>query len=155
QAGLTRSQLTGKAALAGAVKVAEALRRFADEAQLDLPDLAVPDEWSGVAEFDRAAKRLITQMRGQVPGIREQQGLLARQRELLAVKTGFESLRKQWDDLRAKCRTLDKEHGGRVGVDAKIADAAERLQSEQQRLRQTNGRAAVLHEAVVFLERVA
>jgi exonuclease SbcC len=154
EAGLTRSHLNGKAALDGASKAAEALQEFAEEAELDPPELTVPDDWTELAEFDKAAKKAISLLRGQVPGIEEQKKLLKGQQHLLVVKTALEHAQQRWADLNAKTHALDKEHGDRKTVDAKIAESAEKLESEQEQLRQTNGRAAVVNEAVEFLDSV-
>jgi DNA repair protein SbcC/Rad50 len=151
EAGLARSQLNGKAAVAAANKTAEALKEFAVESELDASDLDVPDEWTGLAEFDKMTKKAISGMRSQVPGIEEQKKLLKRQQQLLSVKTALETVRQRWAELGTKCRVLDKELGGRRAIDAKIAQAAESLETEQEQLRQTNGRAAVVNEAVDYL----
>jgi DNA repair exonuclease SbcCD ATPase subunit len=152
EAGLARSRLNGKAALAAAGKTADSLRAFAAEAELDLPELNVPEEWPGLAEFEKSTKKAVSQLRSQVPGIEEQKKLIRRQQQLLTAKTAWESLRQRWTDLGAQTRTLDKEHADRKAVDAKIADATEKLEAQQDQLRQTNGRAAVVHEAVGFLD---
>jgi DNA repair exonuclease SbcCD ATPase subunit len=131
------------------------LREFAAEAELDLPELNVPEELPGLAEFEKSTKKAVSQLRSQVPGIEEQKKLITRQQQLLTAKTAWESLRQRWTDLGAQTRTLDKEHAGRKAVEAKIADASEKLEAQQDQLRQTNGRAAVVHEAVGFLESLA
>src|SRR5262249_2379608 len=66
-AGLARNQLTGKAAIAAASKIAAALKEFAAQAELDVPDLQAPDDWTGLADFDKSIKRTIAGLRGQVP----------------------------------------------------------------------------------------
>ena len=70
------------------------------------------------------------------------------------MKAAWEGLGQRWADRNAKCNALDKEHGGSKAVDAKIADTAEKLEAEQKQLRHTNGRAAVVNEAVEFLDNV-
>jgi DNA repair protein SbcC/Rad50 len=152
EAGLTRNQLNGKAALHGASNAARGLHDFALEADLDPPELTVPEDWTELAEFDKSARKAISQLRGRVPGIEEQKKLLKGQQQLLVVKTSLEDVRQRWADLSDKCRALDKEHGGRKTIDAKIADAAQKLDAEQAELRQTNGQAAVVNEAVEFLD---
>jgi DNA repair exonuclease SbcCD ATPase subunit len=154
EAGLARNQLSGKAALHAARNTAEALHKFSEEAELDLPELNVPDEWTGLAEYDKSTKRAIGQLRSQVPGIEEQKKLLKRQQQLLGLKTAWETLQQRWADLSGKCRALDKEYMGRKAVGVKIAEAAEKLEAEQEQLRQTNGQAAVVNEAVEFLDSV-
>src|SRR5262249_4492312 len=99
-------------------------------------------------------KKAVGRLRGEVPGIEEQKKLLDRQKQMLAVKAGLETVQKRWVELSRKVRTLDKEHGGRKAVDMKIADASEKFEAEQDRLRQTSGRAAVVHEAIQFLEKL-
>ncbi len=154
EAGLTRDQLNSSAALSAARQTAESLEHFCEEAELDLPKLDVPDSWTRLAEFDKLTKRTIGQLRSQVPGIEEQQKLLKSQQQLLGVKTAWEILRQRWADLSNKGRALDKVHGSQKAIDGKIAEVTEKLQAEQERLRQTNGKAAVIHEAVEFLESV-
>jgi DNA repair protein SbcC/Rad50 len=151
KAGLARNQLNARAALDGAGKGKRLLEEFAGQAGLDLPALAVPADWHGLGEFDRSIRKQISWLRGQVPGIDEQQKLLRRREQLLAVQKTFEGIRERWHGLETKTRALDKEQGGRSGVEARIADATEKLAIDQEQLRQTSGRAAVVREAIDFL----
>jgi DNA repair exonuclease SbcCD ATPase subunit len=154
EVGLGRSQLNGAAALHAARNTAEALRKFSQEAELDLPELHIPDEWTGLGEYDKSTKRAIGQLRSQVPGIEEQKKLLKQQQRLLGLKTAWDTLQQHWSDLSRKCRALDKGYIGRKAVDTKIAEAAEKLEAEEEQLRQTNGQAAVVNEALGFLDSV-
>jgi exonuclease SbcC len=151
-AGLAPHQLNGKAALGAATKTAAALKAFAEESQLDSPVLPVPDEWTGLAEFETLTKNAISQMRGKVPGIDEQSRLLHKRRSLLAVKTGLENLHSRCVDLSTKARVLDEEHGSRAMVLRNIGETTSKLDAAQEKLRRTNGRAAVVNEAISFLD---
>jgi DNA repair exonuclease SbcCD ATPase subunit len=151
KAGLARNQLNPRAALEAAGRTVAALGAFAAEAGLDLPAAAVPGDWHGLVEFERSVRKQISGLRGQVPGIEEQQKLLTRRQQLVAVQKAFEGIRERWHDLETRTRVLDKEHGGRSGAEARIADMNEKLAVDQEQLRQTNGRAAVVREAMDFL----
>lgn len=152
EAGLVRNQLNGKAAVAAANKAAEALEQFAEEAELDPPDVQVPDDWTGLAGFDKTTRKIVSQLRGEVPGIEEQKELLKRQQQLLAIKAALESIRQRRTELATNCRRLDKEHGGRKAIDAKIADVTEKLDAHQEELRRTNSKAAVVSEAIEYFD---
>jgi DNA repair exonuclease SbcCD ATPase subunit len=151
RAGLARNQLSGKAALDGAGRMVAALQEFAAEAGLELPVLAVPGHWHRLADLDKSARKAISWLRGQVPGIDEQQQLLKKRQQLVGVQAACEQIRKRWHELEGKTQSLDKDHGGRKGVEAKLAEAGEQLEAEQEQLRQTNGRAAVVREALDYL----
>jgi DNA repair exonuclease SbcCD ATPase subunit len=152
EAGLSRSQLNGNAALDAASKIAVSVQDFAREANLDLLNLPVPDDWHGLVEFDKSTRKQISRLRGQVPGVEEQKNLLSRQQKLLEVKAALESIRQRWTDINAQTRALDKEHGNRKAVDTKVTEATEKLEAELDHLRQTNGLAAVVREAIQFLD---
>jgi DNA repair exonuclease SbcCD ATPase subunit len=154
EAGLGRNKLNNKAALCAARKATEALQKFSVESELDPPDLNVPEDWTGLGEYEKLTKRAIGRLRSKVPGIEEQKELLKGQQQLLVVKTAWETLRQRWADQSAKSRALDNEHMGRTAVDAKIAEAVERLEAAQEQLRRTNGQAAVVNEAIEFLDSV-
>lgn len=153
-AGLAHNQLTGKAAVAAAGKIAEDLQQFAEEADLEISGMEVPDDWTRLPQFDKEVKTTIAGLRGQVPGIEEQKKLLKRQQQLLAVRTALEAVRQRQTDVAAKCRALDMEHGGRKAIDTKIADATEKLEAEQEQMRRTNGRAAVVNEAIGYFDSI-
>jgi DNA repair exonuclease SbcCD ATPase subunit len=58
----------------------------------------------------------------------------------------------RWAELNKQIHKMDKEHGGTNAVTLKITTATEKLEAEQERLRKTSARAAVINEAVKFLE---
>jgi DNA repair exonuclease SbcCD ATPase subunit len=151
-AGLPRNKLNAHAALAAAGTIGAALLQFAEEAQLSPPELEVPNEWTGLADYVKMTRKAVSRLRSEVPGIEEQKKLLKSQQQLLAAKTALQNLKQRWADLSAKCRPLDKDHGGRKAVDGKIAEATEKLEAEQEQLRRTNGKAAVINEAVEYLD---
>ena len=62
---------------------------FAEEAALDPPALESPQEWTGLAEFDKLTKKAISQLRSRVPGIEEQKTLLKRQQAVLRDEGGL------------------------------------------------------------------
>lgn len=152
ESGLPRNRLTAKAACQEAQTVAESLAQFAEAAGLKATALEVPNQWTELAAFDRSAKKIISGMRGQVPGIQEQQDMLRNQKRLLTIKIGLETAKQRWDGLTVKVHALDKEHGSREELDTKIVDTATKLETEQERLRTTNGQAAILKEAIEFLD---
>src|SRR5262249_15209209 len=128
-AGMARSLLTAKAALKGAHSAAGALNEFANEAELEVPELEVPETWSGLGECDKVARKAISRLRGLVPGVEEQKELLRRQKQLLTARAGLEELQKRCVELTKQIRFLDKDHGGRKAIDVKIASATERLEA--------------------------
>ncbi len=151
KAGLAPNQLNAKAALAAAAKIVTSLQDFAKEAALDSVELHVPAAWQGLVDFEKQGTGQISRMRGVVPGIKEQEGLLQRRQQLLNVKTALERIQQDWADLSRKTRILDTAHGGRQAVEAGIAAANQRLAAEKESLRQADARAAVLDEAIRFL----
>ncbi len=152
QAGLARNELTGKAALAAASNANQALRTFSAEAGLQAPEREIPDKWTGLGEYIKEVKKTIANLRGQVPGIEEQKKLLKTRQQFLAVKSALDSHKQRWSVLSEKHRDLTKKHGDPKAVDAKIAEATEKLQAEQLQLRQASGQAAVVTEAIAYLD---
>ena len=152
EAGLEANQLTGNAALAATKKAARALCGFCAEAALEFDELPLPREWTDLDDFDQATRQSIGQLRGRVPGVAEQENLIKARRQLLGVKVALDENRKVAAGLAAKALDLDRRHAGRQAVDAAIADANEKLRAEQAELRRVNGRAAVVREAMTFLE---
>jgi DNA repair exonuclease SbcCD ATPase subunit len=152
EAGLARNQLTAKAAVQSAKAVALSLQQFAKDAEIEHAQIVLPDAWTDIMEFEKAAKKSITQLRGQVPGIEEQNKLHQRQKQLLAVQTSLEKTCQGLVALQKQVHRLDQEHGGEENVAAKIVSRSEKLEAEQIALRQANGRAAVINEAIEFLE---
>ena len=152
EAGLARNELTGNAALAAAGKANQALRTFVAEAELQAPELEIPDEWTGLGEYIKEVKKTIANLRGQVPGIEEQKKLLKNQQQLLAVKSALDSHKRRWSVLSEKHRDLSKNHGDPKAVDTRIAEVAEKLEAEQLQLRQASGQAAVVTEAITYLD---
>jgi DNA repair protein SbcC/Rad50 len=151
EAGLAANQLNGKAALAAAKRITTTVQAYAKEAALDSVELPVGDAWPELVDFEKTSVALISRMRGLVPGIQEQQQLLPRRQQLLELKTALERIQQGWSDLGRKTRTLDPEHSGWQALDAKIEAANHRLRGEKELLRQADGRAAVLDEAIRFL----
>jgi DNA repair exonuclease SbcCD ATPase subunit len=155
EAGMARNQLTATAALQQAQNVAESLQHFARSTELAMPELHVPSEWSGILDFDKAAKTIIGQLRGSVPGITEQQRLFDHQRALLATQAALTDLGQRRTSLTEQATKLAKEHGSAQEVEAKIALVAKAIQEQQERLRQTSAHAAVVNEAIKFVEGAA
>src|SRR5262245_1999599 len=75
---------------------------------------------------------------GKLPAVRTKKPRSSGNSSYWAVKTAWESLRQRWADVGAQCRALDKEHKGQAAVDAKIAEASEKLEAEQEHLRRTS-----------------
>ena len=151
-AGMGRSQLTAKEAIQWARTVAESIREFARAAELDVPELTVPEEWTHIVEFDKVAKKNIGDLRGQVPGIAEQRNLLGGQKTLLALQASLHNLDQRWAALNMQILDFDKVHGSAEAVSIKMAAATEEMETAQERLRKTSARAAVVNEAIGFME---
>jgi exonuclease SbcC len=152
QAGIARDRLTAAAAVQEAHKVAESLQAFGKATGLAMPQLPAPSEWAAILEFDKAARAIIAQLRGRVPGIEDQERLLQRQRALLGVHAAMNDIRRRSTEVDEEAAQLEKEHGSAKAVETKIACASQAIEVEQERLRQTSGHAAVVNEAIKFLE---
>src|SRR5262249_27953402 len=118
----------------------------------ELQDLAVPTDWHGLAEFSKLTRKEVSRLRGQVPGVEEQKDLLKKQHQVLGFNTALGDIRRRWADASANTCALDKLHGSRKAVEAAIAGATDQLKAEQDRLRRTSARAAVVNEAIQYFD---
>jgi DNA repair exonuclease SbcCD ATPase subunit len=152
EAGIARAELTAPGALAAARAVRQALADFAAEAGLGLGPLEAPDDVSDLAHFHKAVKSAIQRFRGEVPGLQEQQELFERQAAVVASITDLEKARHDYAAVHKATRALDQEHGGAEAVAAQIEQAARAVAEAKERLRTANARAALVAEAITFLE---
>lgn len=152
EAGVAGNQLTARAALAGARAVEQALHAFTEEIDIAPPALSVPEAWTGLGEFVNAVKKAIGRLRGEVPGIKEQQDYLGQREKVLKLQSGLADNKEKWAELATQVRELEKEHGSKKAVEAQVRTLTGELTAKREQLRQTSARAAVVHEAIQFLE---
>ncbi|HYV37558.1 MAG TPA: SMC family ATPase [Gemmataceae bacterium] len=152
-AGIATNQLTLKEALERAKAVADAIKEFAASAELKTPDVNIPADMTGLVMFDKAAKTAINGMRGKVPGTAEQTKLVTYHRDLSTLVTELEGAQNDRTALENSVLALEKEHGAQKAILVEIPLISAELELEQSRLRQTNGQAAVIKEAIAFLEK--
>src|SRR5262249_38399393 len=89
--GAPKNRPTGKTAVTEAGEVHGMLVAFAKEAGIELGPLDVPEEWKGLDNFEKSAKKLIARLRGELPLAKEQEDLFTRRNEVIRLKTDLES----------------------------------------------------------------
>src|SRR5262249_7707947 len=145
-------ELGDQRALVVAAEVRQALVTFAGEAGMQPPALEIPEQWQELHDFEKAARRAVTQMRGEMPDSRRQQDLYDREKKVLRLRTDHDNASKELEAITRGVRELDKEHGGRQAVSAKRAKLTREIEEEQARLRNTDSRVALLMGAIDYLE---
>jgi DNA repair exonuclease SbcCD ATPase subunit len=150
--GVPRNKLNAAAALTFAGEIVQALGAFAAEAGLEPPPLVVPEEWAGLSTFHDKVKAAIDRLRGAVPGVEKQEKLIGRRTKVIEVKEELEEANKDRDGIGKQIRELDKEHRSQKEVNKRIIEVRNVLEEEKARLRESNSRAALIREAITFLE---
>lgn len=150
--GVPKSQLNARAALALGRDVEQALDKFATETGIESVPLQVPQEWTGLKSFCDVVRTTINGLRGAIPAAEEQKKLLERRGNIIGVKSDLETAKRKQAEIGNGIREFDKEHGGQNAVDAQLAGVKKGIEEEKDRLRATNARATLIHEAINFLE---
>jgi DNA repair protein SbcC/Rad50 len=152
QGGIPRNKLNAKASLTFAGEVMQALGAFAREASLEPPSLVVPEEWTGLRTFCDKVKAAITCLRGEVPGIKEQEQLIVRRTQMAERKADLESAKNNRDEIGKQIRELDKEYRSQNEIDKQITEVRNALRGAHDRLRRSNSRAILVRESITYLK---
>ena len=142
-------------ALTRAAAVKRSLEEFARDVGLELPVLHLPSAWTGLPIFDAAARKTVSWLRCEMPSVKEQQDLFRRQKGLLDLKAELENARAGRDAVGRDVRALDVQYGGQKALATQIEAVNRTLCQERDRLRLVNGKAALLAEAISYLEQAA
>jgi exonuclease SbcC len=151
-AGVPRNQLNAKSALALARDVEQALDQFATETGLEPETPQAPHEWTGLESFYKEVRRSITSFRGELPAVKEQEELAERQTKVIDSKAELQSAKDRQKKIGENIRQLDKDHGSQIAVDEQLAKATEDGKKEKDQLREADSRAALINDAIDFLE---
>jgi DNA repair exonuclease SbcCD ATPase subunit len=152
-AGLPDGPLTDQIALRIAQDALQVLVAFAKEARLETPTLEPPHVWKGLSAFEKSAQDTIKLMRGRLPDAAEQEILIQRQTDLTGFKAKLATIKEEQEGVARSIRDLDKKHGGQQSVATQILQVTEELSAERKRLREANSRAALVREAIQYLEK--
>ncbi|MBY0528467.1 MAG: AAA family ATPase [Gemmataceae bacterium] len=139
-------------ALARATRLQRLLDEFATDSGLAPQPIALPGSWTELPAFETAARQAVVWLRTEMPSTKEQRELYARQQGLLKLKTDWEQAGVGRDALGRGTRELDVEFGGQRAVAAELSATLLSIEEGRIQLRQANGRAALVNEAIAYLE---
>jgi len=142
-------------ALVRAAKVQSLLDDIARDAGIAPQLFALPKAWDGLPAFATAAKQAVAWLRREMPCHKEQQALFQRQQYLLALQTAWDHATGDRDEIARGARALDVEYGGQQAVAAKLEAARQDLEKSQAQRRLASARAALISEAIAYLEQAA
>jgi DNA repair exonuclease SbcCD ATPase subunit len=155
QAGVPSNRLNEKAALQFSGEVRQALAAFAAESSIAASVLELPGKWQQLERFEKASGAEINHLRGALPDLQEQETLFRRRGEVAGLKSDIEAAKGLAEGIGQSIRNLDIKHGGQEAVDRQIAERREKLVDKRRRLREANSRAALVREAIAYLEKAA
>lgn len=152
QAGLAPVRLTERDALELAGEVSRALQTLSTESSSTPQAIEPPASWKGLAPLEKTVRRALGQLRTTLPDLNEHATIAHRKHELDRLRVEYQELHKQQEEIARQTRALDREYGGQTHLAAEIERFGRLLQDEQAQLRQADRRAALLREAIGYLE---
>jgi DNA repair exonuclease SbcCD ATPase subunit len=153
RAGIPQAEQNSATATTKALAVKAAVVELARQVGSAPP--SVPDVSQDAKGFVSATKDAITRLRSEMPAVKEQQEVFQRQQALLQFKTKLERARGEQDSLRRSIADVEREYGDQEALLSQLRAADDAIAEQQNCLRQANRYAALLREAIDFLENQA
>lgn len=152
--GLSRSQLSPKAALALASAIVNSLQAFASELGVAATPPVVPSRWDETGSFLVVAERELDRLWSQAPDISEQSELNERRSEAEGSRLQYDRATKGLAQASSDLATFETEQGNREKIDKSISQVQHQIDDAKEQIREISPRAELVKEGIALLREV-
>lgn len=150
--GIKEEQIDETAVLELANKeVKEKLHKFAQDANLQMPEILVPDHWKELNLFINSAKEIINNYRSEIPEVKKQKELFDNRLLISNLQASYEEADKTLKDYKKQLNEFIEKNGDKTTINNNISKIKEQIEAKNKELEETNAKAAIINNAIGYL----